>query len=174
MAYSDTEAHQCLCTPASLPTRTLGTAQVTVVGMGLSTAPDPPAADDARSAFLDALHARGCTFWDTADVDWGHRGICQVRLRLALEAADILTARVLAGQERIKYVGICECSAETLRRAHATHPISAVQTEYSLAELIIEHNGLLAACRELGIPVVPLAPLGKGLLAGQYVRPSPA
>lgn len=71
---------------------------------------------------------------------------------------------------KIKYVGVCECSADTLRRAHATHPIAAVQTEYSLAEIGIERNGLFDACRELGVALVPFAPLGKGLLTGQYVR----
>ena len=70
---------------------------------------------------------------------------------------------------KIKYLGICECSAATLRRAHAVHPMSAVQTEYSLAELTIEQNGLLAAAKELGVAVVPFAPLGKGVLTGQYV-----
>ena len=67
-------------------------------------------------------------------------------------------------------MGICECSADTLRRAYAVHPIVAVQTEYSLAEITIERNGLLAAARELGVAIVPFAPLGKGVLTGQYVR----
>lgn len=49
--------------------------------------------------------------------------------------------------------------------------MSAVQTEYSLAELTIERNGLMAAAKELGVSVVPFAPLGKGVLTGQYVCP---
>lgn len=82
---------------------------------------------------------------------------------------DMLTGE-LRRKGKIRHLGICECSAETLRRAHAVHPMVAVQTEYSAAELIVERNGLLAAARELGVAVVPFAPLGKGVLSGQYVR----
>ncbi|KAI9294456.1 Aldo/keto reductase, partial [Neoconidiobolus thromboides FSU 785] len=55
----------------------------------------------------------------------------------------------------------------TLRRAHKVHPISAVQVEYSPWETFIEKNGLLQACRELGVAVVAYSPLGRGFLTGK-------
>ncbi|EKM54094.1 uncharacterized protein PHACADRAFT_209915 [Phanerochaete carnosa HHB-10118-sp] len=103
---------------------------------------------------------------NTIDLYYLHRPDATVPIEKSIAA---IAEYVKAG--KIKYVGICECSADTLRRANATHPISAVQTEYSLAELIIERNGLLDTCRELGAAVVPFAPLGKGLLTGQYRSP---
>ncbi|KAF8160452.1 NADP-dependent oxidoreductase domain-containing protein [Mycena galopus ATCC 62051] len=74
---------------------------------------------------------------------------------------------------KIKYLGLSEVSAATLRRAHAVHPISAVQFEYSPFSLDIEDPkiGLLAAARELGVKVVTYSPLGRGLLTGQYKSP---
>ena len=75
----------------------------------------------------------------------------------------------------MKYLGLSECSADTLRRAHAVHPIAALQVEYSPFTLDIEDPqiGLLEAARELGAAVVAYSPLGRGLLTGKYVRPSP-
>lgn len=69
---------------------------------------------------------------------------------------------------KAKYIGLSECSASTIRRAHAVHPIAAVQMEYSLFTLDIETD-ILQTCRELGIAVVAYSPLGRGLLTGQYV-----
>lgn len=72
----------------------------------------------------------------------------------------------------MKYLGLSECSAETLRRAHAVHPISALQVEYSPFTLDIEDDkiGLLKAARELGTTIIAYSPLGRGLLTGKYVR----
>jgi hypothetical protein len=69
---------------------------------------------------------------------------------------------------KVRYLGLCECSAATLRRAHAIHPISAVQVEYSPFSLDIEHQdiNLLATCRELGVAIIAYSPLGRGLLTG--------
>lgn len=74
---------------------------------------------------------------------------------------------------KIKYLGLSECSAATLRRAYAVHPIAAVQCEYSAFTLDIEDPkiGLLKAARELGVTVVAYAPLGRGLITGQYKSP---
>ncbi|KAI0175575.1 Aldo/keto reductase [Hypoxylon sp. FL1284] len=74
---------------------------------------------------------------------------------------------------KIRHLGLCEVSAATLRRAHAVHPIAAVQVEYSPFTTGIESapNGLLAACRELGVAVVAYAPLARGLLAGRVRSP---
>ncbi|KAI0313888.1 NADP-dependent oxidoreductase domain-containing protein [Amylostereum chailletii] len=70
---------------------------------------------------------------------------------------------------KVKYLGVSEVSAKSLRRAHAVHPISAVQLEYSPSEIGIESEeiGVLKVARELGIAVVAYSPLGRGLLAGQ-------
>jgi aryl-alcohol dehydrogenase-like predicted oxidoreductase len=70
---------------------------------------------------------------------------------------------------KVRYLGLSEASATTLRRAHAVHPISALQSEYSLFERGVERS-VLPACRELGIGLVPYCPLGRGFLAGQRTR----
>lgn len=73
---------------------------------------------------------------------------------------------------KIRYIGLSEISSATLRRAHAVHPIAAVQVEYSPFTLDIEDEkiGLLKTCRELGVTVVAYSPLGRGFLTGQIVR----
>ncbi|KAJ5460294.1 uncharacterized protein N7458_001846 [Penicillium daleae] len=77
----------------------------------------------------------------------------------------------LKNQGKIKYLGLSECSANTLRRACMVHHIAAVQIEYNPFSLDIEQNGLLTACRELGVAVVCYAPLGRGFLTGQIKSP---
>ncbi|KIY70752.1 Aldo/keto reductase [Cylindrobasidium torrendii FP15055 ss-10] len=74
----------------------------------------------------------------------------------------------LVKQGKVKYLGLSECTANDLRRAHAVHPISAYEVEYSPIYLGIEKNGTLDACRELGITVVAYSPLARGLLSGQF------
>lgn len=71
---------------------------------------------------------------------------------------------------KIKHFGISECSSTSLRRAHAVHPIAAVQIEYNPWDLDIENEqgtNLLATCRELGVTTVAYSPLGRGMLSGQ-------
>lgn len=74
---------------------------------------------------------------------------------------------------KIRYIGLSECSASAIRRAHAVHPISAYQVEYSPFTLDIEspESGILKTCRELGISVVAYSPIGRGLLTGQIKSP---
>lgn len=74
-----------------------------------------------------------------------------------------------SSQGKIRHIGLSEVSAATIRRAHAVHPIAAVQVEYSLFYLDIESSelGILDTCRELGISVVAYSPVGRGLLTGQ-------
>lgn len=67
---------------------------------------------------------------------------------------------------KIRYLGLSEAAPETLRRAHAVHPISALQTEWSLWTRDVERNGVLAIIRELGIGFVAYSPLGRGFLTG--------
>jgi aryl-alcohol dehydrogenase-like predicted oxidoreductase len=72
---------------------------------------------------------------------------------------------------KVRFLGLSEASAATLRRAHAVHPISAVQSEYSLFTRDHE-SGALAACRGLGIGFVAYSPLGRGLLTGRFRSPA--
>ncbi len=71
----------------------------------------------------------------------------------------------LIREGKIRYVGLSEASAETVRRAHAVHPVTAVQTEYSLWTRDVERD-ILPVCRELGIGFVAYSPLGRGFLTG--------
>lgn len=81
------------------------------------------------------------------------------------ETFGALAELVSAG--KVRYLGISEAAPQTIRRAHTTHPLSAVQTEYSLFTRDVEDNGVLATVRELGIGFVPYSPLGRGFLSGK-------
>lgn len=72
----------------------------------------------------------------------------------------------LVAQGKVRYLGLSEPSAQTLERAHAVHPITAVQSEYSLWTRDPERNGVLEACARLGVGFVPYSPLGRGFLTG--------
>ena len=76
----------------------------------------------------------------------------------------------LVKEGKIRHVGLSEASAETLRRAAAVHPITALQTEYSLWTRDVEAE-ILPTCRELGIGFVPYSPLGRGFLSGRFSSP---
>jgi aryl-alcohol dehydrogenase-like predicted oxidoreductase len=76
----------------------------------------------------------------------------------------------LVKEGKVKYLGLSEASAETLRRANAVHQITALQSEYSLWTRDVEDNDVLATCRELGIGFVPYSPLGRGFLSGKIKR----
>ncbi|MDW3098397.1 MAG: aldo/keto reductase [Alphaproteobacteria bacterium] len=71
----------------------------------------------------------------------------------------------LVSEGKVKHLGLCEISSKTIRRAHAVHPISAVQSEYSLWTRDVEEH-VLPVCAELGIGFVPFSPLGRGFLTG--------
>ena len=73
----------------------------------------------------------------------------------------------LVQEGKIARIGLCEVSAATLRRAHAVHPVAAVQTEYSLWTRDVE-DAVLPTCRELGIGLVAYSPLGRGFLTGRF------
>jgi aryl-alcohol dehydrogenase-like predicted oxidoreductase len=70
---------------------------------------------------------------------------------------------------KVRYLGLSEASAATIRRAHRIHPISALQTEYSLWTRDVEAE-ILPTCRELGIGFVPYSPLGRGFLTGRFAK----
>ncbi|UUZ81158.1 aldo/keto reductase [Paenibacillus sp. P26] len=75
----------------------------------------------------------------------------------------------LVREGKVRYLGLSEAAPNTIRRAHAVHPITALQTEYSLWSRDVEDE-ILPACRELGIGFVPYSPLGRGFLTGQIQR----
>ena len=73
----------------------------------------------------------------------------------------------LVGAGKVRFLGISEAAPETIRRAHATHPVTALQTEWSLWSRDVEDDGVLATVRQLGIGFVAYSPLGRGFLSGQ-------
>ncbi len=72
----------------------------------------------------------------------------------------------LVEEGKVRFIGVSEFTAEQLRAAHAVHPITALQTEYSLWTRNVEEEGILEACRDLGIAFVAYSPLGRGFLTG--------
>lgn len=106
--------------------------------------------------------------------------------RLGIETIDLLyqhrvdpnvpiedvagTVKDLVAEGKVRHFGMSEPGVATLRRAHAVLPVSAVQNEYSLWWRAVETNGILKACDELGIGLVPYSPLGKGFLTGAMGR----
>jgi aryl-alcohol dehydrogenase-like predicted oxidoreductase len=92
----------------------------------------------------------------------------QHRVDPAVPIEDVAgTVKTLIEQGKVKHFGLSEASAATIRRAHAVHPVAAVQSEYSLWTRDPEQNGVIAACEELGIGFVPFSPLGAGFLTGK-------
>ena len=91
----------------------------------------------------------------------------QHRVDLTVPIEDVAgTIKDLIKAGKVLHFGLSEPSAQTIRRAHAVQPVAAIQTEYSLLERSVEHNGVLQACEELGIGFVPWGPLGQGFLPG--------
>ena len=92
----------------------------------------------------------------------------QHRVDLTVPIEDVAgTIKDLIQQGKVLHFGLSEPSARTIRRAHAVQPVAAIQTEYSIMERSVEHNGVLQACEELGIGFVPWGPLGQGFLPGK-------
>ncbi|KZT68421.1 Aldo/keto reductase [Daedalea quercina L-15889] len=105
---------------------------------------------------------------DQIDLYYFHRPDPTIPIEKTVEAMAQLVS-----EGKVKYLGLSECSADTLRRAHAVHPIAALQVEYSPFTLDIEDDkiGLLKTARELGVTIVAYSPLGRGLLTGKYKGP---
>lgn len=101
---------------------------------------------------------------DVIDLYYQHRVDPNVPIE---ETVGAMSDLVKAG--KVRYIGLSEASAETLRRAHQVHPITALQTEYSLWSRDVEDE-ILPTCRELGVGFVPYSPLGRGFLTGQIQR----
>ncbi|KAG7085621.1 Aldo-keto reductase str7 [Marasmius oreades] len=105
---------------------------------------------------------------DHVDLYYAHRIDPKVPIELTVGAMAELVK-----EGKVKYLGLSECTAADLCRAHAVHPISAIQMEYSPLFLDIEGEelGLLKTARELGVTVVAYSPLARGLITGQYTSP---
>ncbi|MDX2592892.1 MULTISPECIES: aldo/keto reductase [Streptomyces] len=103
---------------------------------------------------------------DRVDLYYLHRVDPQVPIEETIGAMGEL---VEAG--KVRHIGLSEAAPQTIRRAHSVHPLTAVQTEYSLFERGIEIDGVLATLNELGIGLVAYAPLGRGFLSGAITSP---
>lgn len=131
---------------------------------GIRTDPDTgmPIGQDGSPAYaataVDAsLRRLGV---DTIDLYYLHR----VDPRVPIEET-VGAMATMVGEGKVRQIGLSEASADTLRRAHAVHPISAVQSEWSIFSRDIEES-VVPAARELGVGLVPYSPLGRGLLTG--------
>lgn len=124
--------------------------------------PQDGSAEHVRSSVHGSLKRLGT---DYIDLYYQHRVDPNVPIE---ETAGALGELVAEG--KVRYIGLSEASAETIRRAHAVHPVTAVQSEYSLWSRDVEAE-VLPACRELGIGFVPYSPLGRGFLAGRFSSP---
>ncbi len=102
---------------------------------------------------------------ETIDLYYQHR----VDASVPIEETVGEMAR-LVEEGKVRYLGLSEASADTVRRAHAVHPIAALQSEYSLWTREVEDE-ILPTCRELGIGFVPYSPLGRGFLTGKFQKP---
>ncbi|MFI9078582.1 aldo/keto reductase [Streptomyces sioyaensis] len=99
---------------------------------------------------------------DHIDLYYQHRVDPNVPIE---ETVGAMAELVAAG--KVRHLGLSEASAATIRRAHAVHPIAALQSEWSLWTRDLEHE-IAPVCRELGIGLVPFSPLGRGFLTGRY------
>ncbi len=115
-----------------------------------------------RSACDASLRRLGV---DHIDLYYQHRVDRTVPIE---DTVGAMAELVAAG--KVRYLGLSEPGPDTVRRAHATHPISALQNEWSLWERSLE-TGVLPVARELGIGIVPYSPLGRGFLTGQLKSP---
>lgn len=121
--------------------------------------------ENVRRALDGCLQRLGT---DYIDLWYQHRRDRDVPIE---DTVGAMAEQVKAG--KVRFLGLSEMSAATLRRAHAVHPISALQSEYSLWERNLERAddaggaSILDTCRELGIGIVPYSPLGRGFLSGK-------
>jgi aryl-alcohol dehydrogenase-like predicted oxidoreductase len=118
--------------------------------------------DYVRKACEDSLRRLNV---ETIDLYYQHRVDPSVPIEETVGAMAELVK-----QGKVRYLGMSEASSETLERAHRVHPITALQSEYSLWTRDPE-EGVLATCRRLGIGFVPYSPLGRGFLTGAITKP---
>ncbi|KAM0045004.1 putative perakine reductase [Helianthus debilis subsp. tardiflorus] len=114
---------------------------------------DPAYVRSACEASLKRLQV------DCIDLYYIHR--IDIRVPIEVTMGEL---KKLVEEGKVKYVGLSEASASTIRRAHAVHPVTAVQNEWSLWSRDLEDE-IIPTCRELGIGIVPYSPIGRGFLA---------
>ncbi len=134
----------------------------TIPGDMSTIGPLDGSADHVRNSVEGSLQRLGT---DHIDLFYQHRVDPNVEIE---ETVGAMAELVQAG--KVRHIGLSEAAPETIRRAHAVHPITAVQTEYSLWTRDPEAE-VLPTCRELGIGFVPYSPLGRGFLSGRFKRP---
>jgi aryl-alcohol dehydrogenase-like predicted oxidoreductase len=127
-----------------------------------SVGPQDGSAEHVKSSIEGSLTRLGT---DYVDLYYQHRVDPNVEIE---ETVSAMAELVQAG--KIRHIGLSEAAPKTIRRAHAVHPITALQTEYSLWTRDPEPE-LLPTCRELGIGFVPYSPLGRGFLTGRFSSP---
>jgi aryl-alcohol dehydrogenase-like predicted oxidoreductase len=134
---------------------------------------------DSKKRAVTGVDSSPANIRKVCDASLGRLGIetidlfYQHRVDPAVPIEDVVgTLADLVDVGKIQAIGLSEASAETIRRAAAVHPITAVQTEYSLWSREVESNGVLETCRELGIGFVPYSPLGRGFLTGTIQKSS--
>jgi aryl-alcohol dehydrogenase-like predicted oxidoreductase len=118
--------------------------------------------EHVRSSVEGSLQRLGT---DHVDLYYQHRVDPKVPIEETVSAMAELVQ-----QGKVRHLGLSEAAADTIRRAHAVHPITAVQTEYSLWTRDPEAD-IIPTCRELGIGFVPYSPLGRGFLSGRFKSP---
>jgi aryl-alcohol dehydrogenase-like predicted oxidoreductase len=126
-------------------------------GQSLGIRGDPEYVRQACDASLKRLGV------DHIDLYYQHRVDTKVPIE---ETVGAMAELVKAG--KVRHLGLSEAAPDTIRRAHATHPITALQTEYSLWTRDVEENDVLSTVRELGIGFVAYSPLGRGFLTGRF------
>jgi aryl-alcohol dehydrogenase-like predicted oxidoreductase len=126
-------------------------------GKSLGIRGDPDYVRHACDASLERLGV------DHIDLYYQHRVDTKVPIE---DTVGAMAELVRAG--KVRHLGLSEAAPETIRRAHATHPITALQTEYSLWTRDVEENDVLNTVRELGIGFVAYSPLGRGFLTGRF------
>jgi aryl-alcohol dehydrogenase-like predicted oxidoreductase len=127
-----------------------------------SIGPLDGSAEHVRASVDGSLQRLGT---DRIDLYYQHRVDPNVEIEETVGAMAELVA-----QGKVLHIGLSEAAPETIRRAHAVHPITAVQTEYSMWTRDPEAE-VLPTCRELGIGFVPYSPLGRGFLSGRFRSP---
>jgi aryl-alcohol dehydrogenase-like predicted oxidoreductase len=124
--------------------------------------PQDGSAEHVRRSIEGSLARLGT---DYVDLYYQHRVDPNVPIEETVGAMAELVA-----EGKVRHLGLSEAAPETIRRANAVHPITALQTEYSMWSRDPEAE-ILPTCRELGIGFVPYAPLGRGFLAGRFTSP---
>jgi len=192
-APQDSERHSILTHSVTLGSTHIDTASIygdseTLIGSWLAVNPDLRPQIFLATKFGSFLGAGG--FRGRGDAAFVRECIDESFRRLRVDVIDLIYVHridstipieetIAAVKEyvdagRIRYIGLSEASADTIRRAHAVHTITAVQFEYSPFALEIEDPaiGVLSTCRELGIAIVAYSPLGRGLLTGTFKSPN--